>query len=149
MACTEPAPQLSPPFGAVTVTVGASSSTIEKLVALESRAVLPAASRAMIRTRTVPLGVFGTVQAREPVLAIPVAITFGKLVPPLVEYARSTDVTDTLSLAFQVMVRAEPVSQISPPSGAVRSTVGGVAVGDGEVGVRRVAGGVAGRIAAR
>src|SRR5438552_13368157 len=51
-------------------------------------------------------------------------MTLGKLAPPSVEYARSTDATPTLSVAVHVMACAEPTPQLSPPTGDPSVTAG-------------------------
>ena len=100
--------------------------SIVKLVALESAPRFPAASCARTLTRAAVPAVFGTVQAWEPELAMPLAIALGKVAPPFVEYARSTLVTPTLSVADQVMECDAPAFQSSPPTGEVTTTAGGV-----------------------
>src|SRR5689334_7503206 len=97
-----------------------------RIVKSASLASLPVvhASCAVTRTRACVVGVFGTVHAKLPVFAIPVAITFGYVAPPSVEYARSTLVTATLSVAVQVIVCGDPISHVSPPFGLVTVTAG-------------------------
>src|SRR5438093_388209 len=79
--------------------------------------VLPAASEATTFTTALVVGVLGTVQANDPELVRPLAIVVNDP-PPSVEYARSTAVTPTLSVAVQVMLWIVPAVQVSPPLGA-------------------------------
>src|SRR5262245_21949590 len=91
-----------------------------KLASLASLpAVLHAVSCAVTRTRACEVGVFGTVHVNEPLLAMPVATVNGKVAPPSVEYAMSTEATPVLSVAVQVIACVVPISQDSPPFGDV------------------------------
>ena len=78
--CDEPPTKLSPPTGAVTATTGAVWSAIVKSELLATAVALPAASRAVTRTRASVETAFGTLQPTLPLLAIAVAIVLH--VPP-------------------------------------------------------------------
>src|SRR5262249_10313264 len=69
------------------------------------------------------------VHANVPLFAMPVAIAVGNVAPPLVESARSTFATMTLSVAVHVMLCTVAAPQLSPPTGDVIVTTGGVVSG--------------------
>src|SRR5262252_8770375 len=98
----------------------------EKFAALAAVPVLFAASCAVTRTRAWLVSTTGTVHANVPVFAMPVAIAVGNVAPPFVDSARSTLVTPTSSVAVHVMLWALDTPQLSPPTGDVSETVGGV-----------------------
>src|SRR5437660_1794296 len=86
---------------------------------------LATASWARTRTRASGPTALATIHSRLPVLDSPTP-TSVKLEPPSLEYATSTVVTATLSVAVQLMRRVEPTTQASPPFGAVTATAGRV-----------------------
>ena len=115
--------KLSPPFGDVTATAGSVWSATVKLASLASAPAFPAASCAVTRTSSWPVGALGTFQESDPEFAIPAASEL-QLDPPLDETSTSTVVTAMLSEADQRMFVLLPATSVSPPLGHVTVTVG-------------------------
>src|SRR5262249_54741832 len=123
---TEPLGAMEPFGPALAVTV---QPVIEKLAWLESEPMLPVPSCASTRTRAWFVSTTGSVHANVPLFAMPAAIAVGNVAPPLVESARSTFATMTLSVAVHVMLCTVAAPQLSPPTGDVIVTTGGVVSG--------------------
>src|SRR5690349_1230163 len=97
-----------------------------KSALLTSLAGLPAASRAVTRTRACWLTTLGTLHPHVPELPRPSAS--GLQLPPLsTEYSRSTLVTPTLSDADHVTLVAPPADSVSPPLGESTMALGAIA----------------------
>jgi hypothetical protein len=107
----------SPPFGAVTLTLGA---TLIVNTALEL-SVTVLSETSLTRTSDVTLAVFGIVQLNVPLAAGVLDVTTVQLVPVLVEYSIFTLVTFAL---VQVIFWALPIFHTSEPLGLVTATVG-------------------------
>ena len=118
MGWDEPAVQLSPPLGDVTVSVAGGAAIVNGAL-LTSAGVPPVAW--LIRTRQFADTVFGTVQAKLPLLAVEAAIV-AYVDPPSVEDSIFT--FPTVPVVVQVIARDDPTVQLSPPLGDVTVSVG-------------------------
>src|SRR6185369_14650026 len=122
----EPLGEIEPFAPALATTV---QPVIEKFVWLESEPMLPVPSCASTRTRAWFVSTTGSVHAYVPVFERPVAIEVGNVAPPFVDSARSIVPTTMSSVAVHVMLWTVPAPQLSPPTGDVIVTVGGVVSG--------------------
>jgi hypothetical protein len=111
-----PAVQVSPPFGATTVTLG--GAEIAKALLLAS--LVEAFDASLTRTKPCEVGEFGTVQAYDPLDAGVLATSVVQLLPKFVEY--STITFDT-PFCVQVILCEEVPTQFSPPFGETTVTL--------------------------